>query len=95
MRQTRLYCKAADQATYERFDIDRLAEDDTLLRKFVFLLGAERVVPHLGPCHLDALRTASHEVGRELTREYYVSYASMRQSAFNQLVRANPTVPAI
>jgi hypothetical protein len=94
MRQTRLYYKGADQSTYERFDLERLAEDDTLLRKFVFLMGAERVVPHLGPCHLDALRTASHQVGRELTLEYYDRYASMRHSAFNQLVRVNPSVPA-
>jgi hypothetical protein len=94
MRQTRLYHKGADQSTYERFDLDRLAEEDGLLRKFVFLLGADRVVPHLGSCHLDALRTASHQVGRELTREYYDRYASMRHSAFNQLVRANPNVAA-
>lgn len=42
MRETRLYHKGSDQQTYERFDIHDLAENETTLRKFIFLLGAER-----------------------------------------------------
>ena len=49
MRQTRLYHKGSDQYTYERFDTDALARDEGQLRRFVFLLGAERVVPADGP----------------------------------------------
>ncbi len=68
MRQTRLYYKGADQLTYERFNIGDLAENDGVLRKFVYLLGAERVVPESGTCHLDDLRTASDKTGKELTK---------------------------
>jgi hypothetical protein len=81
-RQTRLYYKGADHWTYERFDTDKLANDDAALRRFVFLLGAERVLPERGPCHLDTLRAASDQIGRELTREYYKRYASMRREKF-------------
>lgn len=45
MRETRLYYKGAQQNAYERFDTVRLAADEALLKRFVFLLGAERVVP--------------------------------------------------
>ena len=92
MRQTRLYYKGCDQQTYERFDIDRLAADDGLLRKFVFLLGAERVVPAVGRCHLYALRESSETTGRDLTKKFYVQYANMRQDAFGRLCQKNPEV---
>ena len=51
MRQTRLYYKGSDQYTYERFDIRALATDEAQFRRFVFLLGADRVVPHSGRSH--------------------------------------------
>jgi hypothetical protein len=92
MRQTRLYYKGCDQQTYERFDIDRLAADDGLLRKFVFLLGAERVVPAVSRCHLYALRESSETTGRDLTKKFYVQYANMRQDAFGRLCQKNPAV---
>jgi len=92
MRQTRLYFKGADQYTYERFDIQTLAKDEGQLKKFVFLLAAERVVPASGECHLYALLKASERVGKELTKEFYVNYATMREDAFNHLCRANPDV---
>ena len=56
MRQTRLYYKGSDQYTYERFDTDALAKDEAQLKRFVFLLGAERVVPAAGP--VPSLRAA-------------------------------------
>ncbi len=93
MRQTRLYHKAADQYTYESFDTISLATDDDLLKKFVFLLAAERVVPLVGPCHLDELATASEKVGKELTKEFYVRYANLREDAFDHLCRENPSLP--
>ena len=93
MRQTRLYYKGADQYTFERFDIQALAKDEAQLKKFVFLLGAERVVPPSGQCHLYELLGASERVGRELTKEFYIRYADMREDAFESLCRTNPTVP--
>jgi len=40
IRQTRLYYKGADQKTYERFETERLAAEDALLKRFLFLLAA-------------------------------------------------------
>jgi hypothetical protein len=54
MRWTRLYHKGFDQQTYELFDTERMADDATL-RRFVFLLGADRVVPTAGRCHFQRL----------------------------------------
>ena len=90
MRQTRLYYKGCDQQTYERFDVERLATDDGLLRKFVFLLGAERVAPAVGRCHLYALRESSETTGRNLTKKFYAQYANLRQDAFARLCQRNP-----
>ena len=39
MRETRLYYKGAQQNTYERFETVRLAADEALLKRFVFLLS--------------------------------------------------------
>ena len=90
VRETRLYYKGADQHTYERFDTEQLADDTLHLRRFVFLLGAERVVPPDGRCHLYSLWEESQKVGRELTRDFYQRYAEMRQNAFQQLAQDNP-----
>jgi len=90
LRHTRLYCKGTDQLTYEHFPLADLATNDHLLKKFVFLLGAERVVPATGRCHLDVLREASDKAGRELTRDFYQRYANMREDVFEQLCAHNP-----
>ncbi len=92
MRETRLYHKGSDQHTYERFETARLSEDDAVLKRFVFLLGAERVTPKTGRCHLYALREASDTIERELTKDFYVRYADMRRAAFDQLRLGNPDV---
>jgi hypothetical protein len=91
--QTRLYGKGTDQQTYERFDTEQLAESDALLKRFVFLLGAARVVPETGRCHFYELLAESERVGKDLTKEFYVRYAAMRQDAFQRLCRDNPDVP--
>jgi hypothetical protein len=93
IRQTRLYHKGSDQQTYERFDTEALADGEEQLRRFVFLLGAERVVPTSGRCHFYDLLAESERKGRELTREFYLRYAKMRQDAFRQLCRDNADVP--
>jgi hypothetical protein len=93
VRETRLYYKGADQHTFERFDTEQLADDALHLKRFVFLLGAERVVPAEGRCHLYSLWDESQKVGRELTRDFYQRYADMRQSAFAELARDNPDAP--
>jgi hypothetical protein len=92
IRETRLYHKGSDQYTYERFDTEKLAADDALLKRFLFLLGAERVAPAVGRCHLYALLQTSEKMGRELTKEFYLRYADMRQDAFYHLCRDNKTV---
>ncbi|MCL4203200.1 MAG: Eco57I restriction-modification methylase domain-containing protein [Pirellulaceae bacterium] len=92
IRQIRLYYKGCDQHTYERFDVERMADDDKHLERFVFLLGAERVAPTAGPCHLTTLLGESERVGRDLTKEFYLRYAEMRQDAFERLCRDNPDV---
>ena len=92
MRETRLYHKGSDQHTYERFETVRLSEDDTLLKRFVFLLGAERVTPKTGRCHLYALLKASETTERELTKDFYARYADMRRAAFDQLRLRNPEI---
>jgi hypothetical protein len=79
MRGTRLYHKGSQQNAYERFETGRLALDLTLLRRFVFLLGAERMVPPHQECHLYELLRASETVGRELTNQFYAQYADLRQ----------------
>ncbi|HEX7376306.1 MAG TPA: hypothetical protein VF278_04305 [Pirellulales bacterium] len=93
VRETRLYYKGADQHTYERFNTEQLADDPAHLKRFVFLLGAERVVPAEGRCHLYSLWEESQKVGRELTRDFYQRYAEMRTSAFEELARDNPAAP--
>src|SRR5258708_27004085 len=45
LRETRLFHKGHDLFTYERFETAALANDDVVLKRFVFMLGAERVVP--------------------------------------------------
>ncbi|MEO8350928.1 MAG: DNA methyltransferase [Chthoniobacteraceae bacterium] len=92
MRETRLYHKGANQQTYERFETARLAGELALLRRFVFLLGAERVVPATGDCHLHALLRASETVGRELTNQFYALYAELRQKVFARLRGGNSTI---
>ena len=92
MRETRLYHKGANQHTYERFETARLATDAALLRRFVFLLGAVRVVPETGDCHLYALLRASESVGRELTNKFYALYADIRQKVFVRLRAGNAAV---
>jgi hypothetical protein len=94
MRQTRLYHKGSNQHTYERFDLDDLATNVNALQKFVYLLGADRVVPDGGECHFGALLAASAQVGQEVTRQYYQRYAALREEAFAALRLENAQVPA-
>lgn len=92
MRETRLYHKGSNQQTYERFETARLASDPALLKRFVFLLGAARVVPESGDCHLYALLRASESVGRELTNQFYALYADLRQKVFVRLRAENSAI---
>jgi hypothetical protein len=92
MKETRLYQKGSDQHTYEVFETEKLAEDESLLKRFVFLFGADRVVPSIGPCHFHSLLAESEKVGRDLTKEFYILYANIRQDAFEQLAADNTTI---
>jgi methylase of polypeptide subunit release factors len=92
MRETRLYHKGSNQQTYERFETVRLANDPALLKRFVFLLGAARVVPDEGGCHFHELFRKSETVGRELTDRFYSLYAKLRQTVFARLRAENPAI---
>ena len=95
MRETRLYHKGSPQNAYECFETTRLAADPALLKRFVFLLGAERVVPEHRDCPLYELLRASETVGCELTNQFYALYAlyaDIRQRVLNRLCRENSTI---
>lgn len=92
LREIRLYHKGHDQRTFERFEIAGLAVDPAALARFAFLLGAERVAPPAGGCHLDELLLLSDRAGVELTRTYYSDYARMRREILGRLQQANPRV---
>jgi hypothetical protein len=92
MRETRLYYKGAHQQAYERFETVRLAADEALLKRFVFLLGAERVVPAHRDCHPYELLRASETVGRALTNQFCALYADIRQLVLTRPCRENAAV---
>ena len=94
MRQTRLYFKARRPADLRALRHGRAGVNETLFKQFVFLLGAERVRRTRRRCHLYDLHQESAKVGRELTREYYLRYADMRQDAFELLSQGTPPSPA-
>jgi len=87
LRETRLYCKRDDTAHFERFETARLATDDAEFKRFVFLLGAERVVGDKN--HLDGLLVESKTIGRRLTAGYYQEYRTLRAKTFEALRQHN------
>jgi len=93
MREFRLFHKGHDLFTYERFETAKLPDDDAALKRFAYLLGAERVVPAAGGTHLDALLADSSRIGREVTNAYYHEYATLRRQTFHELRRHNADVP--
>lgn len=66
------------------------------MKKFIFLLGAERVVRGDGSSHFPELLSEAEKIGSEVTLEYYRQYADIRRQAFDKLRTANPTIaPAL
>ena len=92
LKEIRLYHKGSDQRTYERFEPARFSADEDHLRRFVFLLGAERVAPEAGEGHLPHLLTASARAELDLTRQFYTVYATTRFDLLEQLRKTNPGV---
>jgi len=92
MREVRLYYKGANQRTYERWLLADLAGDEQELKRFVFVLGAERVVPTMGRSHLYDLLEASVQAGEDVTQGYYAEYAKIRRDVLGGLTGANPDV---
>lgn len=90
LREIRLYHKGHDTRTFERFAIADLAADETELRRFVFLLAAERVVPPGRPGHLDDLLRLSQRTEVEVTDSFYDEYDRMRRDLLARLHAANP-----
>ncbi|MGH7172739.1 MAG: Eco57I restriction-modification methylase domain-containing protein, partial [Gemmataceae bacterium] len=89
LKEIRLYHKGHDTFTYERFETARLAEDGVERRRFVYLLGAERMLQP-GGNHLDILLAESKRIGRELTNSYYREYRALRERVFETLREHNP-----
>ncbi len=92
LREIRLYHKGHDTFTYERFEAAELAEDAGERKRFVYLLGAERML-HPESNHLDALLAESKKIGRELTNSYYREYRALRERIFETLRKHNPNQP--
>jgi hypothetical protein len=92
LREIRLYHKGHDTFTYERFEMAQLAENAGERKRFLYLLGAERVLPP-GGNHLDALLAESKKIGRELTNSYYREYRALRERIFETLRKHNPNEP--
>lgn len=96
MREVRLYYKGANQRTYERWLTADLATDEQELKRFIFVLGAERVVPSAGRSHLYELLETSARAGEEVTQGYYAEYAEIRRDVLGELLAANAsTSPSI
>src|SRR5690606_25660832 len=49
LKEIRLFHKGHDTHTFERFELAEVAADDAEFRRFVYLLGAERLVATGGP----------------------------------------------
>lgn len=92
MREVRLYYKGTNQRTYERWLIANLARDEDELKRFVFILSAERVVPATGRSHLYDLLDASTRAGEEVTQAYYAEYAEIRKHVLGTLTAENQDV---
>ena len=93
LHEIRLHRQGHNEFTFERFETAALASDDAAFRRFVFLLGAERMVPLVGPCHLDGVLAESRRIGLELTRDYYRDFAQLRRKTFDRLRQVNRDVP--
>ncbi len=94
LREIRLYHKGHDTFTYERFETARLAEDALEQKRFLYLLGADRLLSPSGN-HLDALLTESKKIGRELTNVYYREYRALREQIFEALKEHNADKPPL
>jgi methylase of polypeptide subunit release factors len=90
LREIRLYHKGHTYRAFERFELRQIAEDEREFRRFVFTLGATRVVLDDGTTHLDALLGASRAAGEALTQHYYKTYAALRRRLLTALLEANP-----
>ncbi|MCB2153319.1 N-6 DNA methylase [bacterium] len=90
MVETRLYYKGADRFTCERFFLSRLVESESALRRFLFILGASRVIPETGRSHLYDLLEESRIAGENITKAFYQEYSQQRFDAFVRLTQSNP-----
>lgn len=87
--ETRLYHKGHDTHCFERFETLSVAQNESELKRFYFLLGADRVLDRSGN-HLDSLLVESQKIGREVTNDYYSDYRDLREGIYAQLREANP-----
>jgi len=87
--ETRLYHKGHDTHCFERFETLSVAQNESELKRFYFLLGADRVLDRSGN-HLDSLLVESQKIGREVTNDYYSDYRDLREGIYARLREANP-----
>ena len=93
LKEIRLYHKGNDFGHFEQFNITQLAGSYPHFKRFLFLLGGERVVRADGSCHLPELLSDTERIGQQVTVEYYGQFAGIRQRAFDELCTANPDTP--
>ena len=87
--ETRLYHKGHDTHCFERFETLSVAQNESELKRFYFLLGADRVLDRSGN-HLDSLLIESQKIGREVTNDFYSDYRELREGIYAKLREANP-----
>jgi SAM-dependent methyltransferase len=86
----RLYSKRRGQVYAHVFHLADLATPDAL-RRFLFLLGRERLVapePQASP--VDALLEESCTQEQTITRDFYAHFTAVRSELFGALCHANP-----
>ena len=88
LKEIRLLNKGFDTHTFERFELAKLVTDDMEFRRFVFLLGAERLVTPTIP-HLNTLLTESAAIGLTLTKQFYSDYRTLRHELLDSLREHN------
>lgn len=92
LKEIRLYYKSETQRSFELFDLRELGTNEYAFRRFVFLLGAERVIPRDGRSHLYEILEASQRAGDRLTQEFYRAYSEIRHDLLNALLNANSDI---
>ncbi|MDT8390816.1 MAG: DNA methyltransferase [Lentisphaeria bacterium] len=89
----RLYSKKRGQGYMHEYQIKDL-EDKTVLRQFLLLLHADRLIaPPPANSVVDELLAKTSTEEKAITRRFYAFFSNLRLNLFQQLVEANPEKP--